>query len=331
VDLTDRIVLLNVRLLQVEKKINLAVKRRLDRMSAEFDNAISGFQLFDNHALPDHVVSVMRTIGQRLVDDVMIAIRDVLVRFADAINRLVIGGPATEQLQFSLTTFVDRQDEERIDDTFFQLVGDVVGITEDEAREIFSTLMLWGLRIDQLWTNWLSRYLLSVRSNVAAQLAELRTLGIGGEFDGAPVGNVRSSIRTGIDNASRAVASTAYGATSAALFGVAQQLMLRAVSKNPRANLQLLWCSILDDRICQRCRRRHGSVIEIDDGTLSTQLPPLHAMCRCFLLLTRDGVVIGTYADWVARQSGAVKKSLHLLYPEQVAYLLPAYSYEAAI
>lgn len=309
-NLTDRITLLNVRLLQVEKSINSAVQRRLNRLSTVFDTAVRDIALNDSSVLPVEVSGLLVSEIDLLIKSILDAITSVYERFADGINRVVIGGPDAEQLSFSLTTFVDLQDEPRIDDTFFQMVGDVVGLTSDEARELMSTLMLWGLRQDELWHNWRERLLIDIRSSVASRLNELRTIGLDGNpVDGTPTRRVKSTVRAGIDVASGRAIKPAIGLVSNGLFAGAGQLLVKAFALNPAVNGRVIWNANFETA-CNRCRRKHGTEIRFANGKLMDEIPPLHPFCRCFpTVVLNDGTVI-SFSEWLDRLSPRLRKSV---------------------
>ncbi|WDL96937.1 phage portal protein [Alicyclobacillus sp. ALC3] len=49
--------------------------------------------------------------------------------------------------------------------------------------------------------------------------------------------------------------------------------------QNPGAFLQYMWWAELDDKTCEKCRARHGSIVGPSDV-----VPPMHPNCRCKLL-----------------------------------------------
>lgn len=300
--LQDRITLIGVRLSQIELSVFRELDKRVNQVSKEFSvSSLDGLR--DQPNLPNAVSNAVGRSVSRLLTDLDQSLKIICVRLSAALTASISGTSSTEQLNISL---IDPFGIAGLsDENAFTVFAEMLGITEDEARELYASLMLWGFFIPQVLEGWRVRLMLQIENRLASQLNTARSLNVLGDFAVSATQSqvtqaVQSTVRSSLTDSVQSLKEIA----SAILFGNLSRQTMKLATKNPSIFVgRFIWIAVLDGRVCRRCGRLHGQSFRVVDGEFSGPVPPLHGSCRCILVPLMGGAIQAqSFDDWFRKQ-----------------------------
>lgn len=246
---------------------------------------------------------------QGLIQDVNESLLETLLRASKAFPRFVSStNTQNESLDLSLIDPFGLTELGQDNNTFI-IIGEILGITEDEARELFAGLLLFGLGLSDVW----QILLLKQRDRLRQQIAQ--ALSFVPDDNQVIPPNVLREVEKTISNfvsdtSINSVATSVTGITSSVLFTGVNKIIQATVKKNQTVfSGKYLWVGILDSAICKQCAALYGKTFIFGDGPL----PQLHPWCRCFVMPILDGagpVGVNRFNDWLKSQNKSVQDSI---------------------
>lgn len=240
---------------------------------------------------------------QNLAQDVNESLLEILLRASRAFPKFVSHSQVkTEALDLSLIDPFGLTELGEDNNTFI-IIGEILGITEDEARELFVLLLLFGLSLSDLWQILLVKQRDRMRQRLAQVIDDFST--DDGVINDQVIRRVQDELNNLIvrDTSIQSVSTHMGSVVSSVLFTGINQVIQATVRKNPTVFTgEYLWVGILDSAICKRCASLYGKVFRFFEGPL----PQLHPWCRCFVMpiLRNVGPVsAGDFNSWLKKQS----------------------------
>jgi SPP1 gp7 family putative phage head morphogenesis protein len=294
---------------EINESLKSNIDKRLKTIHADLISSVyqSRGQL-TNRNTANLIAGSLTTLLSGLVTDINESLYIILQRSRVAVLKFLNRPLKTEALDLSVIDpfgLTDLGDENNA----FTIIGEILGISEDEARILFSELLLFGLSLNEVWMIFLLRQRDQLRQRLAQILSELVTdtgsinestiRDIQRVLSDTLIGDGVNTIKTGIGSIATSV-----------LFNSIQQMVKKTVERNPRVFTgQYIWNGILDSLICKRCAALHGKVFNYGEGPI----PQLHIGCRCFITpLIEGGGDVSTqdFNEWLRSQSADVQDDI---------------------
>lgn len=308
--LADRITLLGVRLSQIELAVFRALDKRVNAAVSEFLNGMT-VPLQDGQYLPTLLANSMGRVVDPIIRDLEETLTGITAKLSQAITTAITPKTQSEQLNVSIIDPFGISD--LAPDNSFDIFAEMIGISEDEARELFAEMLLWGFTLRQLLTGWRAEMMLKSNNRLAGRLSELRGIGIdAGEVAGLQPNRVNQAIRETVQETIPNSLNGLKNIASAGLFGGFSRLVMRLVANNPAIFLQrFMWTAVLDGNTCRRCAAKHGTIVAAIDGQIRGQSIPLHTSCRClYVPLVGLDLPKQSFDDWLRSQSDKVQSEI---------------------
>lgn len=302
--LLDRLVHFWIQVDEISDAFRRAVDKRLGVIAQRINSSLrSSSGQITHRNLPNLASNALLSELNGLVQDVNESLLETILRASRAIPRFMNQTQVqSEALDLSLIDPFGLTDL-GADNNTFTIVAEVLGITEDEARELFATLLLFGLGLSDVWQIFLLRQRDRLRQRLAQVISELPD-----ESQTIPPNVLRQVERTISEtlqgnNPTNSPSYTLNGITSSVLFSTINKILQATVQKNQEIFTgEYLWVGILDSAICKRCASLHNKRFMFPNGPL----PQLHPWCRCFVMPIIRGhgpVSAGNFNDWLKSQS----------------------------
>lgn len=293
---------------EINESVKRALNKRLNQIHSDLMSSIySSRGQLTSRNLPNIVSNTLASMLNQLIQDVNESLIVILQRSRVAFPRFVNSAQTqTEALDLSLIDPFGLTDLG--ENNTFSKWSEILGITEEEAREIFAELLLFGLFLGDVWQIWLLKQRDQLRVRLAQVFSQI-------DSDTEPTDRILRDVNQVLADSllGGSVTSAKFtleGITSSILFQSIERMVRKTVENNPVIfSGRYLWLGILDSSICRRCASLHGRTFEFGEGPL----PQLHPFCRCFIvpLIIGGGSVSGqSFDEWLRSQSADVQDEI---------------------